>query len=77
MQETIEGSPQGIVFSYGREGEVQLSRVGKSSLLQLYITVDQKMAVSPALGCRKPTTNLQQKPDAEPKTVVSAKSLGR
>jgi hypothetical protein len=41
-----------------------------------FIRRDQKIAVSPALDCRKPTTNLQPKPDAELKTVVSAKSYG-
>jgi hypothetical protein len=35
------------------------------------------MAVFSALACGKPTTNLQPKPDAEPKTAVSAKTYVR
>jgi hypothetical protein len=34
------------------------------------------MAVSSALACDKPTTNLQQKPDAEPKKGFSAINAG-
>jgi hypothetical protein len=34
------------------------------------------MAVLSALACAKPTTNLQQKPAAEPETGVSAFSAG-
>jgi hypothetical protein len=43
-----------------------------SPMFYLHITGDQKMAVSPALGCAKPTTKQQHRQDAEPKTVVSA-----
>jgi hypothetical protein len=45
--------------------------------LAFYITVDQKMAVSSAIACGKPTTNLQPKPDADDKTAVSTFCAGR
>jgi hypothetical protein len=39
------------------------------------LSVDQKAAVSFAVACTIATTNLQPKPDAEPKTAVSAKTF--
>jgi hypothetical protein len=56
---------------------VLLREVGESSLLPLHNSVDQKMAVSPALGCTVSTTKQQRILNPEPETVVSAKSLGR
>jgi hypothetical protein len=39
------------------------------------LTVNPKMAVLTAIACTIATTSLQSKPDAEPKSAVSAKSI--
>jgi hypothetical protein len=41
------------------------------------LSADQKIAVLSAFTCSDPTTSRQPKPDAENKTVVSAKSYRR
>jgi hypothetical protein len=39
------------------------------------LSVDQKVAVSSALGCRKPTTNLQPKPMLNQKQLFLQKVM--
>jgi hypothetical protein len=65
----------GLVFYWGT-AEIKRFDGNLYSSTDKQSPLDQKMAVSSALACGKPTTNLQPEPDAEPKKGDSAISAG-